>query len=306
MATASRRAKAGGGLDWDSDGRDWPNRAASRFVEADGLRWHVQEMGKGPVLLLVHGTGAATHSWRRLAPLLAAHFTVVAPDLPGHGFTAMPAQARGVSLTGMAAGLGALLRAIDRRPDLVAGHSAGAAILARMCLDGAIAPKRVISLNGAFMPLLGLPGQIFSPLARLFSNSRVIPRVFAFHAGVDANVIPRLIRNTGSRLDAEGERLYRILARSPRHVAAAFAMMANWDLHPLVRDLGRLAVPLVLAVATDDRTIRPSDAGRVRAVLPSAEIVQLRALGHLAHEENPDMIAELIVEQARIAGVLRS
>jgi magnesium chelatase accessory protein len=303
MATTSRRTKPGGALDWESDGRDWPNRGASRFVEADGLRWHVQEMGEGPVLLLVHGTGAATHSWRRLAPLLAAHFTVVAPDLPGHGFTAMPAHPRGVSLPGMATGLTALLRTIDRVPSVVAGHSAGAAILARMCLDGAISP-RLISLNGAFMPLLGLPGQIFSPLARLFSNSRVIPRVFAFHAGVDANVISRLIRNTGSRLDAEGERLYRILARSPRHVAAAFAMMANWDLHPLVRDLGKLAPPLVLAVGTDDRTIRPSDAARVRAVLSRAEIVQLRALGHLAHEENPELVAGLVLERARAAGVL--
>ena len=71
----------------DLPGRDWPNRAASRTVRAAGLNWHVQVMGSGPVLLLAHGTGAATHSWRGLAPLLAQHFTVVAPDLPGHGYT---------------------------------------------------------------------------------------------------------------------------------------------------------------------------------------------------------------------------
>ncbi|MDU3043759.1 MAG: alpha/beta hydrolase, partial [Bradyrhizobium sp.] len=56
---------------WSVDGKDWPNRAASRFVDAAGLRWHVQMMGEGPVALLAHGTGAATHSWRDLAPLLA-------------------------------------------------------------------------------------------------------------------------------------------------------------------------------------------------------------------------------------------
>jgi magnesium chelatase accessory protein len=201
----------------------------------------------------------------------------------------------------MAAGLQALLRALDLRPDVVVGHSAGAAILARMCIDDAIVPRRLVSLNGALMPLLGMPGRIFSPLARLFSHSGFMPRLFAFHAAIDANVVPRLIRNTGSHLDAEGERLYRLVARSPRHVGAAFAMMANWDLHPLVRDLPKLAVPLVLAVGTDDRTIRPSDASRVRALLTQARIVPLAGLGHLAHEERPEAIAALIESQAQLA-----
>ena len=47
-------------------------------------------MGQGPVVLLIHGTGAASHSWRGLAPLLASDFTLIAPDLPGHGFTQTP------------------------------------------------------------------------------------------------------------------------------------------------------------------------------------------------------------------------
>ena len=85
-------------LNWERDGRDWPNRASSRFVDAGGLRWHVQVMGEGPVVLLIHGTGASTHSFRALAPLLAPHFTVVVPDLPGHGFTDAPPSASGYSL----------------------------------------------------------------------------------------------------------------------------------------------------------------------------------------------------------------
>ena len=88
--------------DWDEDGRDWPNREASRVVSAGGLRWHVQVLGTGPTLLLVHGTGAATHSWRDLAPRLARRFTIVAPDLPGHGFTSSPGDDR-MSMPAMAA-----------------------------------------------------------------------------------------------------------------------------------------------------------------------------------------------------------
>ena len=56
---------------WDHDGADWPHRHSSIFVHAAGLRWHVQQMGRGPVVLLIHGTSAATHSFRGLAPLLA-------------------------------------------------------------------------------------------------------------------------------------------------------------------------------------------------------------------------------------------
>ena len=72
---------------WAVEGRDWPNRDASRFVDVGRVKWHVQVMGSGPALLLLHGTGAATHSWRDLLPLLARDFTVIASDLPGHGFT---------------------------------------------------------------------------------------------------------------------------------------------------------------------------------------------------------------------------
>lgn len=121
---------------WDREGRGWPNREASRSVTASGLRWHVQRMGEGPVLLLAHGTAAATHSWRALMPLLARRFTVVAPDLPGHGFTAPPPSSAGLTPPGMAGLLGELLKALEVSPALVAGHSAGAAVLVRMALDG--------------------------------------------------------------------------------------------------------------------------------------------------------------------------
>ncbi len=128
------------------EGRDWPNREASRFVAAGGLTWHVQEAGEGPPLLLIHGTGAATHSWRGLLPLLAQGFRVIAPDLPGHGFTdPLPTP----SLPRMAKALAALLSVLGVAPMVVVGHSAGAAILARLCLDGAVAPRLLVGLNAA-------------------------------------------------------------------------------------------------------------------------------------------------------------
>lgn len=274
----------------------WPNRDASRFVRAAGLRWHVQVMGAGPALLLLHGTGASTHSWRGVMPLLSAHYTVVAPDLPGHGGTDAPATPR-LSLPGMARAIQGLLQVMDVRPAAAAGHSAGAAILARMTLDGAIAPDSVTSLNGAFLPLRGVASQVFSPLARVLVGIPGVPRLFAWQAGRPGTV-DRLLEGTGSTLDAEGKALYARLIAEPSHVQAALGMMAQWDLTPLVRDLPRLRTRLLLVAAGRDRSIPPAQADEVAALVPCARVITMPGLGHLAHEEAPGQAAALILEHA--------
>jgi magnesium chelatase accessory protein len=279
---------------WDRDGQDWPNREASRFVRTARLRWHVQQMGNGPTLLLLHGTGASTHSWRELAPLLAKSFTVVAPDLPGHGFTETPPREQ-LSLRGMAQEISELLSALALDPTIVVGHSAGAAIMIRMTLDGAIAPRGLVSLNGALLPFRGLATQFFSPLAKLLALNPLVPRLFAWRAS-DRAAVERLIRNTGSAIDSTGIDLYHRLVSSPPHVAAALAMMANWDLETLVRDLPKLKTPLLLVAGGEDRAVSSDEAFRVRERLPSAKVAYLRGLGHLAHEERPAEVAEVIAE----------
>ncbi len=320
--------------DWAREGRDWPNRAASRFISAGGLRWHVQVLeppqpggsptggghtgvgntgvgktGEGPtggplppVLLLLHGTGAATHSWRDLAPRLAARFIVVAPDLPGHGFTEQPAEHR-MSLAGMARSVAALLDQLGLSPAVAVGHSAGAAILARMSLDGLIDPGLLVSLNGAILPLQGAPGRIFRPAARLLAACPLVPTLFAWRAA-DPAVLEGLLRGTGSSIDAAGVRCYRLLVRCPGHAAAALAMMANWDLAPLARDLPKLAPPLVQIVGANDRTIPPAEAARVRALLDGAPVITLPGLGHLAHEERPAEVAAILLREAETMGLL--
>jgi magnesium chelatase accessory protein len=289
--------------DWELDGRDWPNRASSEFVAAGGLRWHVQRMGQGPVLLLLHGTGAATHSWRDFAPILAEHFTLIAPDLPGHGFTSAPSYER-MSLPGMAASIGALVETLGVQPDLVLGHSAGAAILIRARLEGRIAPRGLISLNGALLPWRGLPGRLFSPAAKLFATNSLVSRVFALRAR-NRRVIEGLIDSTGSTLDQAGVDLYQRLIRHPSHVRASLSMMANWDLNLIEQGLPSLDTPLFLIVGDRDTTVSPREAHRVRAQLrPDAELFELPGLGHLAHEERPREVAEIVRGIAERLGVL--
>jgi magnesium chelatase accessory protein len=277
----------------ERDGADWPNRAASRMVEAGGLDWHVQIMGEGPTLLLLHGTGAATHSWRDLAPLLARRFHVVAPDLPGHGFTASRG-ARTQSLPGMARAVAALLDALGVAPAVVVGHSAGAAVAARLALDHAIAPKRLIALNGALTPFEGVAGHLLPGLAKALFLNPVAPRYFAWSASRAA--VQRLLDGTGSRLDARGVALYERLMRDPAHIDGALSMMAHWDLHALERDLPRLRPPIDFIVAENDRTVPPAGARKLAAQLPGAQLQCVPDLGHLAHEEAPALFARLIAD----------
>jgi magnesium chelatase accessory protein len=291
-------------LAWDVDGRDWPLREHSRFVEAAGLRWHVQHLpapvSGAPVALLLHGTGASAHSWRDVAPRLHARgFEVLAPDLPGHAFTSMPPE-RGpgadlCSLAGMARGVTALLAALQSRPDLLVGHSAGAAVAIRLCLDG-LAPRLIAGLNGALLPWAGWVGPLFAPVARAMAATSLVPRLFARQAA-DPAVVLRLLDGTGSRLEPEGRALYARLVRAPAHATGALRMMAGWDLQAFARELPRLGVPLHLIVGTGDRTVPPEQADRVvHALRPAVRrpVVRLEGLGHLAHEESPAEVVRLV------------
>jgi magnesium chelatase accessory protein len=250
-------------------------------------------MGAGPVVLLLHGTGATTHSWRDLAPTLAPHFTVVAPDFPGHGFTETPRVRQGFALPSVARGVSELLAALRLSPSLVAGHSAGAAVAARMSLDGMLSASHVVSLNGALLPFPGMSNNFFGPIARTLAMSPFTARAFTLFVG-GRSAVERMMRSTGSKLDDEGMRLYARLAGNSAHVAGALGLMANWDLEALAKDLPRLGEKLILVAGTNDGMVPHSEAYRVRTLVPGAQIVSLPGLGHLAHEERPGEIAGLL------------
>jgi magnesium chelatase accessory protein len=172
-----------------------------------------------------------------------------------------------------------------------------------MCLDGIIAPRALISLNGALLTLDGLPGYFFSPAAKALAATPFLPRLFAWRAGAP-QAVERLVASTGSTLEPAGVELYRRLIGCPGHVAATLSMMANWNLQALEQELPGLEVPLFLVVAGNDRTVPPSEALRVRALLPSARLISLPGLGHLAHEERPREVADRVLRIAGCVGVL--
>lgn len=283
----------------DPDPPDWwPHRECSRFTTVGALRWHAQHWPgphgaqDAPLALLLHGTGASTHSWRHLAPRLARRFEVVAPDLPGHAFTLTP-RSQALSLDAVAAALAEWLAVTGQRPALVVGHSAGAAIALRLALARAVDPALIVSINGAILPLQGPVGRMFLPIARLLSGHPWVAPAFAAWAS-GPGAVRRLLDGTGSRIDEAGERGYAHLVARREHAAGALRLMASWDLAPLEAQLPALAPPLLLIAAEGDRTLAPSHARRVQARLPSAQVIEVPKLGHLAHEEDAAGIVEII------------
>ena len=268
-----------------------PERAS--FVEAGGLRWFVQAGGQGPLkMLMLHGTGASSHSFDALAGLLATEFSSLAIDLPGHGDSSRAAPQQ-LSMPGMAAAVAALLAALDWQPDVVLGHSASAALAVRMVLDGLIAPRAIVAINGAFLPYGGWAAPLFAPLAHLLYRQAWVPRLFARRAH-DPAVVRRLVEGTGSKLDPAGLAAYQRLITRPGQAEAALGMMAHWDLGALAHDLPRLKTPLWLLNGSRDRAVPPAQAARVAGLCTSARCIALPGLGHLAHEEDPAAVARCI------------
>jgi magnesium chelatase accessory protein len=277
-------------MDWVWHGARWPNAAHSRFVESRPHLWHLQEMGStGPCLLLLHGAGGATHSWRGLMPDLARDHRVIALDLPGQGFSAAGGRAR-LGLDGMATDIAALLAQEGIVPDVLVGHSAGGALALRMAQ--ARPPRAVVTINGALGKFRGMAGWLFPAMAKLLAINPLSAALFARTAGNGG--ARRLIAATGSTLEDEGIALYQSLIADRAHVDGTLAMMANWQLDPLLRALPEIDVPVLLVTGGRDATVPPRVSDEAARALPRAERADLPTLGHLAHEEAPSEVAALI------------
>lgn len=130
-----------------------------QFVEADGVRVFYREAGSPdlPVLLLLHGFPSSSHQFRELIPLLAERFHLIAPDLPGFGFTEVPAERDyRYSFDALAQTLGAFVDALGLRRYALYVFDYGAPTGLRLAVEH---PERItgfVSQNGnAYLEGLG-------------------------------------------------------------------------------------------------------------------------------------------------------
>lgn len=285
-------------LDWEKEGANWPNRGFSRFVDAGGCRWHVQRAGHGPRILLIHGTGASTHSWAGLFPRLAESCDVLAADLPGHAFTQPCAPAKS-SLSDMTDSFHQLLHDIRFQPDILIGHSAGAAIAISLAARMTTPPQCIVALNGALRPLGGIAGLAGPAIARAITFSSLIITAISL-GGKDRDRVARLIRSTGSEPAEPYLGIYTRLFSAPSHVRGTMRMMASWDVSDILSDLEKAGCLLVQITGSRDQAVDPAEAAQLALQRNNVIHIQLPGLGHLAHEEDPEAVANAILTSTGI------
>ena len=95
----------------------------SRTAQVDGVQLHYMTAGQGPTLILLHGYAETSRMWKPIMPLLAERFTVIAPDLPGIGESAIPAN--GLDMKTSSIRIHALARSLGVEKARVVGHDIG-------------------------------------------------------------------------------------------------------------------------------------------------------------------------------------
>src|SRR5215213_8333837 len=112
-----------------------------RFVNANGIRFHVVEAGEGPPVLLLHGFPEFWYSWRHQLPALSDRFRAVAPDLRGYNLTERPAG--GYELPNLVNDVIGLIDALGVRQVRIVGHDWGGVLAWTVAMW---APERVEKL----------------------------------------------------------------------------------------------------------------------------------------------------------------
>jgi magnesium chelatase accessory protein len=273
---------------------DWPHREHSRSLRVGALDWHVQVMGRGPTLLLLHGSGASAHSWADLMEMLAGHATVVAPDLPGHAFTT-GARAVDMTLPGMQDALAGLLAALQLpAPVLVAGHSAGAALALRWALSSSRPPGAVVGFNPSLVAPASVYTDWFAPLVNPVATSAPVAQMLAALA-VRTGMVDSLLNSTQSVLPSAQRERYKLLFSRPDHVRGAMGFMAAADLPALLAEGARLPGTAHFIVGTRDTWVPEAS---LRPVIekhfPRARVERWVG-GHVLHEEMPAKSASLLI-----------
>jgi len=263
--------------------------ANGRFVTVSGeTLYYTHSPGSGPAVLLLHGFGGSTVSWRETVPALAAAgYDVYAVDLLGFGLSDKGWR-HDYSHAAQATRVLDLLDVLAIEQATIVGHSMGGNVAARVALQ---APARVDRLVLVSPAILGdgdapLPADAFAllELPPLRRWSRIALR---------ATVAPRfdsLLLSAAARQDAITPDVrdgYRRVLHTPDWDLALLAMTrdaANNAVGEAVRGIDR---PTLLVWGTDDSWVPVAAAAELESLLPSVQRVDFDGVGHLPMHEAP-------------------
>lgn len=275
-----------------------------KSIDVKGRRTRILIEGGAdqPPVLLLHGVSRSLEDWEtQFSPLRRAGYRVLAPDLPGSGFSdRLPTS---TTLAGLARGVAETLDAIgETRPAHVLGHSLGGAVALQVL---ASYPDRVATLN--LVSSAGF-GSGLHPILRLLS----IPVIGAFAARHTNRATARMNERQiyRDRSYATDERIDRalLLARRPetgtvvhetaRSLATIRGVRPEWR-DELMTAVSQHRRPTLVVWGDHDRILPGRQLDAARRLLPHARFSLFRGVGHAPHVEAAEKFTELTLDFLR-------
>jgi pimeloyl-ACP methyl ester carboxylesterase len=270
-----------------------------RELSIHDQRIRYRTAGEGPVLLLIHGMAGSASTWRRVMPGLSGHFTVVAPDLPGHGRSDKPVG--DYSLGAFASTLRDLLVALGHERATVVGQSLGGGIAMQLSYQYPERCERLVLVGSG-----GL-GREVNPLLRWLSRpgSDAVLRLACAASIRDAiEGVGSLAARVGLQpapVVAELWRSYASLADDATRRAFLRTLRAVVDPHgQAVSAANRLHlaadVPTLIVWGDSDRIIPVEHAHAAHASIPASRLEIFEGVGHYPHCEAPERFVAILTE----------
>jgi pimeloyl-ACP methyl ester carboxylesterase len=256
-----------------------------------------ERRGDGEPLVLVHGIGSHRQVWAPVLDALAAQRDTIAVDLPGFGESALEATAESGPLTPAdhARAVAGLLDELGLETAHVAGNSLGGGVALELARMGRARSATGLSPVGFWTArenaygravlrtsrrlaraLAPLPSALTTgPVAQTLGSWHLASRPWRIPPDVAADAARNLAVSPGFDPTLEGFRTWRF------------------------RDGHELACPVTIAWAQHDRLLIPRQAQRARRALPGARHVLLTGCGHVPTWDDPEQVAQLLLEGSR-------
>jgi pimeloyl-ACP methyl ester carboxylesterase len=276
-----------------------PSLGEVRELQLHGHTVSYRIAGDGPLLTLIHGITEAEGVWREVIAPLAERYTVIAPDLLGHGRSAKP---RGdYSLGAYASGLRDLLGALGLERGTVIGRSLGGGIALQFAYQFPEYTERLVLVASG-----GLGREVHPTLraATLPGSEVVLPLIAPEWAvgagGAVGRVLARVGLRTGSDV-AEIARCYSSLVEAGARDAFLSTLRAVVDAGgQRVSALDRLYLaedlPTLILWGSDDPIIPASHGRRAHELIPNSRLVEFAGSGHWPQLDEPDRFAAALID----------
>ncbi|WP_426571180.1 alpha/beta fold hydrolase [Aquihabitans sp. McL0605] len=274
-----------------------PFDTTTQFVTIHGHRRAYRVCGSGPALLLLHGIGDSSASWVPLMRTLAEQYTVIAPDLLGHGESDKPRA--DYSVAAYANGMRDLLDVLGIDKATVVGHSLGGGVAAQMTYQHPTRVERLalVSSGGVSREVSPFLRLASTPAADLFLPFLRFPPVrLTAMAGIE------LLRRSGTDMGRDAEELSRVLDALPDVAArGAFSRtlrsVVDWRgqvVTMLDRSYLAEAMPVLLIWGAHDAVIPVAHAQIAHEMMPGSQLEIFADAGHFPHHQDPERFVELL------------